>query len=153
LRRTNTIGHLGGCAFKRQCAELPPFPYFAVECRVLRSPVAAVRYDSGSRARDNCGPIRRARWANHPLAHRHLSDRPKTAWIRGRKSRHTSPRRHDRPALGEAGGDARSPSPARQGGLGLCVPGGWSRGRNLRVADCPETRGRGMILKATYAQT
>src|SRR6185295_2528339 len=37
------------------------------------------------------------------------------------------PRRDDRPALGEAGGDARSPAPARQDGLGLRVSGGAGR--------------------------
>ena len=37
------------------------------------------------------------------------------------------PRCHHRPALGEAGGDAGPPAPARQDGLGLRFPGGVGR--------------------------
>jgi hypothetical protein len=33
------------------------------------------------------GTIRRVRWANRPLAHRHPLGQPKTAWIRGRQIR------------------------------------------------------------------
>jgi hypothetical protein len=39
LRRMHTMGQLGG-AFKRQCAEVQRFLHFAVECGLLRSPVA-----------------------------------------------------------------------------------------------------------------
>src|SRR5271170_1404337 len=35
------------------------------------------------------GPARRARWAKRPLVHRYRSDRLKTGWIRGRRSRRT----------------------------------------------------------------
>ena len=46
-------------------------PSNAVLCRAF---ARRRRLQFGSRVRHDCGPIRRARWANHPSAHRHPRD-------------------------------------------------------------------------------
>src|SRR3954452_19947026 len=86
-RRTDRIQYFGPypqTAMRRIAA----VPLLAVECCAL--PWLAAWAKIGSQARDNRGAFRRARWANHSPAYRDPRGRPKTGWIRGRKSRRTS---------------------------------------------------------------
>src|SRR6266852_5241202 len=109
-RLADTIGHLAG-PVKRQCAELQPclyLPLNAVYCRHLADDVT-IRVVPDSRE-----PIRRAdgRTISWHTAVRTTARRP-AGFVEGNRYI-PQPRRDHGPALGEAGGDARSPAPARQ---------------------------------------
>src|ERR1700733_3925058 len=85
-RCTEIVGHCGR-SFQVKWGETAAFSFL---CHQMPSFAVSLR-GGGTiwfpRVYDYCGSTRRAQWANHLLVYRPPSDRWKTSWIRGRRSR------------------------------------------------------------------
>src|SRR5437763_1004118 len=116
------MGHAGGYR-QRAMRGTAAVPLFAVECGVLPWPAADVTIQLPGLATiaDQSGE-RDERTIPWHTAIRETARRP-AGFVEGNRGI-PQPRRDDRPALGEAGGDARSPAPAGQDRFGLRVSGG-----------------------------